>query len=207
MKTGTNSGAVKGGRSGKLPVKRSINLAAAGVKKMNIAGAVIGIVLIVAAATAFGKFAVADRLIAMNKAEHRVTTLKTRLDDTYKEIASYQNVESDYAHYTFSGMTQEELSRAERSDVIRMLEKELVSERETSSWTVSGNTLTLTVYENSLQEVNELARRLETYDIVSLCAVSNAAKDERTNGRSTEDGKVKAYIIAYLVENGEGGTK
>ena len=45
MKTGTNSGAVKGGRSGKLPVKRSINLAAAGVKKMNITGAVIGIVL------------------------------------------------------------------------------------------------------------------------------------------------------------------
>ena len=207
MKTGTNSGAVKGGRSGKLPVKRSINLAAAGVKKMNIAGAVIGIVLIVAAAAAFGKFAVADRLIAMNKAEHRVSTLKTKLDNTYKEIASYQNVESDYAHYTFSGMTKEELSRAERSEVIQMLEKELVSERETSSWTVSGNTLTLTVYENSLQEVNELARRLETYDIVSLCAVSNAAKDERTSGRSTEDGKVKAYIIAYLVENGEGGTK
>ena len=55
MKTGTNSGAMKGGRSGKLPVKRSINLAVAGVKKMNIAGAVIGIVLIVAAAAAFGK--------------------------------------------------------------------------------------------------------------------------------------------------------
>ncbi len=207
MQISTDKGTRKGGRAGKLPVKRSINLAAVGVKKMNIAGAVIGIVLIVAAAVLFGKFAVADRLSAMNKAERRVTEMKGRLDEVYRDIASMQNVESDYAHYTFSGMTKEELSRAERSEVITMLENELTAERETSSWTVSGNILTLTVSEDSLETVNNLARRLETYDIVSLCTVSNAEKDEKTNGRNADNGKVRAYIIAYLNETGEGGAK
>ena len=55
---------------GKLPTKRTINFAQVGIKKTNVKGAVAGVILILIAAGAFGKFAVADRLAAMARADH-----------------------------------------------------------------------------------------------------------------------------------------
>ena len=190
---------------GKLPTKRSINLASAGVKTMNIRAAVIGIVLIVAAAALFGKFLVADRLIAMTREQQKAADLRTQLAGVYQQIASYSGIEEDYAHYTWSGMTEEELKRAARPEVIRMIEKELADKGEAVSWNLSENILTLTVAGENLQEINELARRLETYDIVSLSTVTAAVKDGQE--KTPTDGKVRANIIAYLVSNEEGGSK
>ena len=190
---------------GKLPVKRTINLATAGMKPMNIKAAVLGIVLIIFAAGAFGKFAVADRLIAMNREQQKASSLQSQLNGLYAEIASYSGIEDEYAHYTWSGMTEEELSRVARPEIIRMIEKELADKGEAVSWTLSGNILTLTVAGSSLQEVNEMARTLEGYDIVSLCTVTTAVKDDKET--ASTDGKVRANIVAYLENAEEGGAK
>ena len=194
---------------GKLPDKRTINLATAGVETMNMKAATAGIILIVAAAVLFSKFAVADRLIEISRAGRRVSELQSRLDDAYGIIGSYSGLEDDYAHYTYSGMTEEELSLVERADVIEMLDKELAGREESSSWTLSGNILTVTVTGDNLQELNMIARNLESYDLVSMCSVSTAVKQEREiagNRQDPDAGKVRANIIAYLSESGEGET-
>lgn len=192
---------------GKLPTKRTINLATAGVEKMNYTAATAGIILIVIAAVLFSKFAVADRLIAMGRAEGRVIQLQNELNSDYAKISSFGDIEQEYAHYTYSGMTEEELSLVPRTAVIEMIDKEISSTDETSSWTVSGNILTVSVIGDSLEEINTLARRLETYDLVSLCTVTNAVKDEKSstvNGRTVvEAGKVRANIIAFLQNGGK----
>ena len=194
---------------GKLPVKRTINLAEIGVEKIDPRAAAAGIILIVLAAVLFSKFLVTDRLYAMFRAQGQAKSLQTELDAQYAKIRAYGDIEDEYAHYTFSGMTKEELSLVERSKVIHIVERELGNENSASSWTLSGNVLTVTVTGKDLQEVNQLARRLETYDLVNMCTVTTAVKEDvnakkMTSSRaaeviSDEEGKiVRANIIAYL---------
>ena len=195
---------------GKLPAKRTVNLAMAGVETMNMKAAAVGIVLIVAAAVLFGKFAVADRLAAVNRAQRRVAEANSELQQTYDKIASFGDIEDVYAHYTYAGMTEEELSLVERADVIRVIEEELGSKEADSSWSLTGNVLTLTVTGNSLQEINLLARRLEEHELVELCTVTNAAMNDTGTSRSQSAlpaGTVRANIIAYLVSEEEGGSQ
>ncbi|MBR2729024.1 MAG: hypothetical protein IKD92_04030 [Lachnospiraceae bacterium] len=194
---------------GRLPVKRTINLAEIGVERIDPRAAAAGIILIVIAAVLFSKFLVTDRLYAMFRAQSRAKSLQTELDAQYARISSYGNIEDEYAHYTFSGMTKEELSLVERSKVIHIVEAELGNENSASSWTLSGNILTVTVTGKDLQEVNQLARRLETYDLVNMCTVTTAVKEDVNAKRMPsaraaevvpdEEGKiVRASIIAYL---------
>ncbi|MDO4417073.1 MAG: hypothetical protein Q4C02_02205 [Eubacteriales bacterium] len=194
---------------GKLPVKRTINLAEIGVERIDPRAAAAGIILIVIAAVLFSKFLVTDRLYAMFRAQGQAKSLQTELDAQYAKIQAYGNIEDEYAHYTFSGMTKEELSLVERSKVIHIVERELGNENSASSWTLSGNILTVTVTGKDLQEVNQLARRLETYDLVNMCTVTTAVKEDlnakkMTSARAAEvvtdeEGKiVRANIIAYL---------
>lgn len=188
----------------KIPVKHTINLASAGVKKMNMKAAVIGIILIVAAAVLFSKFAVADRLIAMNRANGRTARLQSELDAGYAKIASYGDIEAEYAHYTLADMTDEELSLVSRTDIVSMIEKEVPGDEAEVSWSVSGNILTLVVSGDSLEEFNHLARNLEKYDIVSLCTVTTAVMDDKEAKELAAAGKVRANITVYLQNIGEG---
>ena len=108
----------KGGKSGKsgkgvhgrLPTKRSINLVLVDEKKINIPMTVLSIVLIVGLAFLFGKYLVADRLIAVSEAAAKVERLQADLDATMELLNGFGDVETTYAHYTMEGMSQAELS-------------------------------------------------------------------------------------------------
>lgn len=193
---------------GKLPTKRTINFAQVGLKKTNVKGAVAGVILILIAAGVFGKFAVADRLAAMTRADQETQRLQGLLEQQYARIASFEGLEEEYAHYTISGMTDEELSLVDRAKVIDMIEKETDITESSTSWSLTGNILTLTVTGNTLQDINMLARNLEKYDLVNTCSVTNAVKEEvkqsttiNANGTVTETKiLVRANIVAYLEE-------
>ena len=198
------------GRGKKLPVKRSINLAEVGVRKTNPVSAAAAIVLIVLAACLFSKFLVTDRLYAMFRAQGEAARLQAELQEEYARINAYGDIEREYAHYTYSGMTKEELSLVDRSQVIQMLENELGKDNTATAWSLSGNVLTLTATGSDLQEINMLARRLETYSLVNMCSVTEAVKEEvkdKTPAVITTEGDtvsaqgqkiVRANITAYL---------
>lgn len=198
------------GRGKNLPVKRTINLAEIGVRKTDPKVAAGGIILIILAAAVFSKFLVTDRLFTVFHAQNEATRLQQELDRQYARISSYGEIENEYAHYTYSGMTEEELSLVDRSEIIQMLEKELGKDNTATVWSLSGNVLTLTATGKDLQEINLLAGRLETYDVVNMCSVTEAVKEE-TKGASVkaasnasaapdtgEEAIVRANITAYL---------
>lgn len=194
----------------KLPVKRTINLAEIGVKKTDPKAVAAGLILIVLGTFLFSKFLVTDRLAAMFRAESEVTRLRTELNQQYARIKSFGDIEDEYAHYTYAGMTEEELSLVDRSDVIQMLENELGKENTAIAWSLSGNVLTLTATGSDLQEINRLARRMETYDVVNMCSVTNAVKEDVKVQQKTDAASgnvpdaavgqkiVRANITAYL---------
>ena len=113
MAAGTmNQGAKKGhGKSGKLPTKQTINMAEVGAKPFRVLIAIPIILIILVALAVVAKFAVLDRIDEVKRSESEVTQLQTMLNASKLKLASYGDVIEKYAHYTYSGLTQEELSR------------------------------------------------------------------------------------------------
>ena len=162
----------------KLPVKRTINLVEVSEEKFNVKLAVPLVLLVLAAAALFSKFAVLDRLTAVSRAEAEVASLQSRLDSMYAELKNNNELEDEYAHYTYTGLTDAERSLTKRSAVIELLKQVLNAEASTGSWSITGNTLTLDVVGNSLQEINMLASTLREEPIVDFCTVTNAVMSE-----------------------------
>ena len=187
-------GAAKGigkGR-GKIPAKRSINLAGAGEKPLNLKIGIPAIILILLAAFALGKFGVADRLTALYKAQGVVYSLQHELEDNYRKLEQYSELEEKYAHYTYSDMTEEELTRVDRTETVEMIERVVLPSAVLSGWSISGNQLSLTVSARTLQEINVIAQRLEDEDIVDYCQVTTAATDLKYEYYFDENGHVIA---------------
>ena len=194
---------------GKMPSKRTINLAQIGVERIDPLLAAAGIILIIMAATLFSKFFVVDRIAAMYSANSEVRQLQTELEAEYSRIAGFGGLEEEYAHYTYAGMTQEELSLVDRAQIINMIQRETENTANEVSWSVTGNILTLTVAGRDLQEINQIARRLEGYDLVDTCNVTTATKEDAQRARSSTEiygnNVVRANITVYLRSETEVG--
>ena len=111
---------------GKMPTKRNINLAAVGDKSLNKKTAIAAIVLIGVGATIFSYYGVAGRFTRLYEAQSAVSSVQSQLDAAYEELSQYDMTEEEYAHYTFSDLTQEELSQVEREDVLRLLDETVI---------------------------------------------------------------------------------
>lgn len=187
-------------RRRQMPVKRTINLATQGEKKMNVGLAIPSIVLIVVIAAVFSKFLVLDRFAEVTAAQKVVFDLQTRLDQGYAELADFDDLSELYAHYTYSGFTAEELNRTDRVDILNLIRNMVLPYAEVNSWSVTGNQLTINMTGESLQQINLIVQQLEQQDLVDFCTVNTANTDDNTRGnQSTEEFSiVKARVLCYL---------
>ena len=190
----------------KLPDKKSINFAHIGEQKINAALAVLGILIIVILAGLFAKFAVSDRLASLQEKKNEKAALEAEEKRLEAEIASYGDLEAEYAHYTYEKFTDEELGWVSRREVLTIIRDTVLSTADLNSWTLSGNVLTLNVTGVNLETVSELSKTLENMDDVSYCMVSNA-QTVSDSSEDTEGLSVTAVMTVYLKRSGEGTTK
>ena len=162
------------GKSGKMPAKQTINMAVVGYKphKPYIIIPVILVILAVLAAAC--KFGILDRLDEVNKAEAEVAQRQTMLNLSKAKLASYDDVIEKYAHYTYSGMTEEELNRVDRSKIISLLQDEVIPNVILENWSLAGNQLTMNILAPTLQDVNLLIQQLNQCEIVDFSTVRSA---------------------------------
>ena len=132
------------GRTAKAP-KKQINLALAGQKKKHYWVAVPAIGGIVVVAGVIGKVAVADRLVQMSEAQSAVSQMQQQVDDITAYIDSFGDLQETYAHYTYQGLTGDELSFLNRPEVLKLMTDIIFPKVMVSSWSVSGNQLSLPV--------------------------------------------------------------
>ena len=184
-------------RKGSLPVKRVINLAEVDKKTIDLRIAIPAILLILAAAFLFGKFAVADRLIAVNRAEGEVAAAQRELDAAYQRLDSFGELTELYAHYTYSGMTDEEIHRTDRAEILNLLRNVVLPDVEVSAWNVKGNTLNITMTAGTLEEINHTVQKVNGNELVDFCTVSNAKTNE--NKRTVARGNREETIIETSV--------
>ncbi len=194
------AGALK--RRGQMPTKRTINLAAQQEKKINLGIAIPAILLILAAAVAFSKFLVIDRMAEVNAARNEVSQLQRRLDAGYEELAGFDDLAELYAHYTYSGFTAEELGRADRVLVLDLMRRVILPQATVRDWSLTGNELTINMSCGTLQEVNLIVQELEQEDLVDFCMVytANTNDNTRSNSRDGDFSVVRAQVVIYLVQ-------
>ncbi len=174
MNNSKNTGKIRG----KLPVKKSINMAVVGQKKTRVSTALLAIILIILVAGAIGKFFVMDRFAEVDREEQKVRDLRNELSMANAKLDSFGELKETYAHYTFADMSSEELSRVERSDVVDLIERIVLPAAELNSWNVRQNQLTLNVTLDTLQDTNMLAQILNDDDMVEFATVKNAVTNE-----------------------------
>ena len=192
-------------RKGTIPVKRVINLAEVDKKTIDLRIAIPAILLILAAAFLFGKFAVADRLITVSHAEGEVVVAQRELDAAYRRLDSFGELTDLYAHYTYSGMNDEEIHRTDRAEILNLLRNVVLPDVEVSAWNVKGNTLNITMTAGTLEEINHTVQKVNGNELVDFCTVSNAKTNENkrtvTRGNREEtviETSVTAQVVAYL---------
>jgi hypothetical protein len=163
---------------GRLPVKKSINMAVVGQKKTNFLAVFLVLILILVAVAAVGKFLVLDRLDEVEREQQKVRDLRNELSLANAKLDSFGELKNTYAHYTFSDMTSEELNRVERSDVVDLIERIVLPAAQLNSWNIRQNQLTLNVTLDTLQDTNLLAQILNDEDMVEFATVKNAVTNE-----------------------------
>lgn len=184
------------GRTAKAP-KKQINLALAGQKKKHYWVAVPAIGGIVVVAGVIGKVAVADRLVQMSEAQSAVSQMQQQVDDITAYIDSFGDLQETYAHYTYQGLTDDELSFLNRPEVLKLMTDIIFPKVMVSSWSVSGNQLSLPVTGENLSDINSLVQELEQEPIVDYCNVMTAVTDGNTE---TAADKVTGQIVIYLLD-------
>ena len=187
------------GRTARAP-KKQINLALAGQKKKHYFVAIPAIGAIVAAAGFLGKVAVADRLVEMSVQQSLASDLQKQVDDVTDYIAGFGDLQQTYAHYTYQGLSVDELSYINRPKVLKLMKEVIFPKVTVSSWSLSGNQLTLPVTGENLSDINALVQQLEDEKLVDYCNVMTAVTDGNQETERAAD-KVTGQIVVYLADS------
>ncbi|MBR1573128.1 MAG: hypothetical protein IJ655_10330 [Lachnospiraceae bacterium] len=180
------------------PSKDKINFAEIDITPMKIEVVAPAIVAIIIVACLLSKFLVVDRLIEYNKQAAEVASMESELQAAYDKIDSYSDMEEKYAHYTYSGMTPEEMALQDRVAVVELINKYILTKAEVGAWTITGNEVNIPITGVSFQEVGAIAAELEKDDMVDHCEVVAAT--------TNDNGKVyNSSSSSITVVNGVGG--
>ena len=185
---------------GRVPNKQSINLAMVGVKKTNWGLVILVLVLIFVALGAAGKFLILDRVMEVKAAEAEADDVLLQINMVNMKIKQYGEMNDIYAHYTYTGMTEEERTRVDRTEVMNLLQRTVILRTDVSKWDLSGNLLTVTVTGDTLEDINVTAQKLRDDPFVNYCQVNTARTNTVSKYAYELDSaeRVAAVIVAYL---------
>ena len=179
-------------KKGKIPTKNYINVLVKKKQPFSIQKNLPLIIVLVILFLVLFKFAMFDRLAKIIIDTNKVSTMQEEIADINSKINAMKGVEDQYAHYTTSGMTAEELGRVDRVKAMKLINKQFMRANVCRSWNLTGNVMTLKVNGPSLRELNQTAAELEENDIVERCVISTADK------RLAEGYDVVVTFIIYL---------
>lgn len=185
----------------KIPTKRTINLAANLEQKTNIFIAIPAIILIIVAAAIVSKFFVVDRYAKLHAAQSEVAYMQGQVDLLNNEYSKMGEIADLYAHYTYSGLTEEELTYFNREAVVSLVDMEIMKDVTVGNWRLQGNVLSIPMQAPTLETIKNVVNKMESQDLVEFCLVNNAITTDATD-ESPE--YVTANLTIYL-KNIEGG--
>lgn len=186
------------------PAKRSLNLVIR-EKTWSSPSRVLPIFLaIVAAAVLFSKFAVADRLAQVSRAEGENGQLRASISRLRDACADYAQVEGQYRRYSYGSFTPEELALPDRLAALDLLEQKLFPAAQVKNLALGGNSLSLTLADITLEQASGLVASLEDSPIVQSVAVYTAGYDRNRLEGDEVRLLTMTITLAPALEGGEG---
>ncbi|MDO5445014.1 MAG: hypothetical protein Q4F31_05265 [Eubacteriales bacterium] len=195
------------------PSKTTINLAMRDMPSIKFGVAFPLILLILALAAAFSKFAVIDRFEKVREAEAAVAALQSQKTALEKYTANYTDVQNEYVRYSTKWMTDAESGTVPRMDMLSLVEKELAGQYRVLDFSANGNVVSLKIAGGTLQEISRIVTKLYAREDVSSVEIFNASNKEtyeitNDNGKTQRvvDEVISIVITMNKVEQ-EGGAK
>lgn len=177
--------------------KQSMNLAGEGVGRPGVRKLVPVLIGVFVAVAIVVKFGIVDRFLAVNQLRKAATEMQEQISEAYGQLSGSEDLLSDYGHYTYSGMTREELELASRTEVLELIQGVLLPASDVHIWRVQGNQLECTILVRSQDQLEELAQTLEDNESVDSCVIM------ASTSVPSDSGTVMANILINLHEIAE----
>lgn len=173
--------------------------------------------LVLVAAALFAKFGVFDRYQKLSQVQSELNALKSQETTLMNALADYDEVQAEYNRYSTGWMTEDEQALLLKTDVLKLVEKELASRGTVTEIASSGNAVTCQIAGITLNEASGIVDKLFLRDDVANVLVSSAEselKDTKTkdeDGNETESTSLESMVSITIVmqkpetANAEGG--
>ncbi len=160
------------------PSKTWINLAMREKRQIDPKLAIPGIILVLLLVAAVGKFGVADRIAQLSVAERELDFVLKEKALLEISVADYEEVRSEYAKYSINWMDDIEKSLVKKTDMISLIDTQILVNSETRSITISGNTISAQLVGLDMEATSDLVDRLNARDDVSQVQVFSVTTEE-----------------------------
>ena len=165
----------------KLPSKKTINLVQKEESKVEKAAFGVGLVIILIGSLALAKFGVVDLLNKQNQVESEYKNIQTTVQAIEASMADYDQVLSDYQLYSDEWLKGSSgYVESDRRDILDIFEKEIFPRGAVGNLSISGNTVNFSMSGMPLNDISDMCKVLETYDIIGYCTFRNGSTTDTT---------------------------
>lgn len=158
--------------------KNVINFAHLGEKRLHPAAVAAIVAVMALLAVGVAKFGIMERYARLQEAILYAEQLKENVEMGEAELSDSEATKEEYAHLTWSQMTDEECEQIERIRIGALLNFISGQGAKVRSATLSGTLLMVSVTADSLETISDLTAAIEEQDIVESCSVTTAEKEE-----------------------------
>lgn len=137
------------------------------------------LLLLVILAGLFSKFAVADRLVKVDRAQSELSVLQQRKADLETATSGYEELSEKYARYSIGWMTEDEQAAVTRQEMLSLVEKELMPGSQVRRVSASGNILSVELSGITLEDTSRFVQSLyQRPDVTNVAVYTASTKDE-----------------------------
>lgn len=184
-----------------LPNKQTMNLVILEKGENSKTTDIVLIVLLVVILAVFAKFGVLDQYNKKKAAEEEYAAAQQELEQNKQLLARYEALFEKFSHYFKAFLTEDELKLVDRIDLIDMLDEHLFNVAEMQSINISGNTIGISFYDVTLEQVGQLAQDLSDNELVKNVDLQTASTNKDKEGNvMTGTEKVLTATITLQVE-------
>ena len=173
-----------------FPSKQYLNLAVREKKGIDAKTAIPAVIAVLILAALFAKFAVMDRFAKVEAARMELANLNVERSVINAKLEDYDATVEEYKKYSVSWMDDVEKALVLKTDMIDLINKEILKNSETRSLSISGNTISAQLVGLSLTDTSALIDRLyarpDVYDVQMFTA-------------TTEETEGNQVIVSILV--------
>lgn len=186
-------------RKDTYPTKTRINLAMREKRQIDPRIAIPAIFIVLLLVAAVAKFGVVDRMALVAEAQSALDSILSQKAYMEGVVADYEEVRAEYAKYSINWMDDIEKSLVKKTDMIDLLDDEILVDSETRSISISGNTISAELVGLDMEASSALVERLYKRDDVAEVQVFSITTKETVGDQVI----VSILITMKLPEGGE----